>query len=90
MTGKEWLYKWGVPPPEEVKQSAYRAVYATLMQSLDGIGEGTDANMSPNDDPAEFAEQMCGEFVGAAEEIRKMIGNARYKEAQEQGLDATS
>ncbi len=90
MTGREWLYKWGVPSPEEVNQTAYTSVYLALVATLNGQGLGADARVTPNDDVYELAEQLCGEFVGAAEEIRKIIGNARYKEAQAQGLDATS
>ncbi len=90
MTGKQWLYRWGVPPPSNVNQSAYNAIYLTLMEALDGQGEGADGEMSTNDDPSEFAEQLCGEFVAAAEHIRKLIGNARYKEAQQEGIDNAS
>lgn len=87
MTGKQWLDKWLVPPPSEVNQSEYDAVYTTLMKAIDGMQiEGASADIEPNDALAELAEQSCGAFVAAAEYIRKLIGDARYKEAQDEGL----
>lgn len=80
LTGRQWLQRWGAPDPEEVKQSEYSAVYATLESALDGVGFGASDELVPNDNQAEIAEQMCGGFITAADGLRKAIGDYRTRQ----------
>ncbi len=69
----DWLLEWGVIDPEVVGQREYEAVYSAVHGVLDGLGEGSSAEISANDDPKQIAIQVLDQIGLYAMSIRTKI-----------------